>query len=397
MNILGLNAYHGDSAACLFVDGKLVAAAEEERFRRIKHWAGLPTNAINYVLEEGKPSLGDVDHIAINHKPGANNLCRLGFVLTHWPHPILMAQKIKNIRSAASTKESLEATYGSELRARFGTTIKAEVHQVEHHLPRLASAYLVSGFNEAACSSIDGFGDFASTAFGSGQGSEVKIDNRVYFPHSLGIFYSALTQFLGFPQYGDEYKVMGLAPYGEPNFLEPLREVVHIKPDGSFRLNLKFFRHHIENVSYTWQDCAPEVGTLYRRALVDLLGPPRQPDEPLEQKHKDIARSVQATYEKAFFALLQALHERHPSDNLALAGGCAMNSVANGKVYRRTPFKKMYVPAAPGDAGGAVGAAALVQTQISGQRSEVSDQLLSSELRPLISAYLGPEAAEKEI
>src|SRR5207302_3932994 len=409
MNILGLNAYHGDSAACLFVDGKLVAAAEEERFRRIKHWAGLPTNAINYVLEEGKLSLGDVDHIAINHKPGANNLRRLGFVLTHWPHPILMVQKIKNIRSAASIKEALEATYGSELRARFGTTIKAEVHQVEHHLAHLASAYLVSGFNEAACISIDGFGDFASTAFGSGQGSEVKIDKRVYFPHSLGIFYSALTQFLGFLHYGDEYKVMGLAPSGEPNYLEPLREVVRIQSDGSFRLNLKYFRHHIGNVSYTWKDCAPEVGTLYRRALVDLFGPPRRPDEPLEPKHKDIARSVQATYEKAFFAVLQALHKQHPSDHLALAGGCAMNAVANGKVYRRTPFKKMYCPAAPGDAGGAIGAAALVQAQLdkSGEvgssKLEDGDSQLPStiyQLRrgaSLISSYFGPESNEEEI
>jgi len=398
MKILGLNAYHGDSAACLFVDGKLVAAAEEERFRRIKHWAGLPTSAINYVLEEGKLSLAEIDHIAINRKPGVNNLRRLGFVLTHWPHPKLMAQKIKNIRRAASIKEALDAAYGSDLRAQFGDGIKAEVHHVEHHLAHLASAFLVSGFSEAACISIDGFGDFASTAFGFGQGSEVKIDNRVYFPHSLGIFYSALTQFLGFPHYGDEYKVMGLAPYGEPNYLEQLREVVRIQSDGSFRLNLKFFRHHIGNVSYTWQDCAPEVGTLYRRALVDLLGPPRQPDEPLEQKHKDIARSVQATYEKAFFALLQALHKQHPSDHLALAGGCAMNSVANGKVYRRTPFKKMYCPAAAGDAGGAIGAAAFVQSQLSSQRSAVSDQQdLTSDLRPLLSAYLGPEATEEEI
>jgi carbamoyltransferase len=398
MNILGLNAYHGDSAACLFLDGRLIAAAEEERFRRIKHWAGLPIQAINYVLEEGKLSLSDIDHIAINRKPGVNSLRRLGFVLTHWPHPKLMAQKIKNIRSAASIKDALEAAYGSDLRAQFGTGIKAEVHHVEHHLAHLASAFLVSGFNEAACISIDGFGDFASTAFGFGQGGEVKIDNRVYFPHSLGIFYSALTQYLGFPHYGDEYKVMGLAPYGEPNFLEPLREVVRIQSDGSFRLNLKFFRHHIGNVSYTWQNCAPEVGTLYRRALIDLLGPARQPDEPLEQKHKDIARSVQATYEKAFFALLQALHKQHPSDNLAIAGGCAMNSVANGKVYRRTPFKKMYCPAAAGDAGGAIGAAAFVQAQISDQQSEISGlSNLSSDLRPLMSAYLGPEATEAEI
>ena len=380
MNVLGLNAYHGDSAACLFVDGKLIAAAEEERFRRIKHWAGLPTSAINYVLEEAKLRLEEVDHIAINRKPGVNNLRRLEFVLTHWPHPRLIAQKIKNIRSAASVKETLQANYRIE--------IKAEVHHVEHHLAHLASAYLVSGFNEAACISIDGFGDFASTAFGVGQGSEVKIDNRVYFPHSLGIFYSALTQFLGFRHYGDEYKVMGLAPYGEPNYLEPLREVVRIRPDGTFRLNLKYFRHHIGNVSYTWKDCAPEVGTLYRRRLVDLLGPARRPDEPHAQKHKDIARSVQAIYEKAFFALLQALHKQHPSDNLALAGGCAMNSVANGKVYRRTPFKKMYCPAAAGDAGGAIGAAAFVLSTLNSQLSTDT---------PLMTAYLGPDASEEEI
>jgi len=200
--------------------------------------------------------------------------------------------------------------------------------------------------------------------------------------------YSALTQFLGFRHYGDEYKVMGLAPYGEPNYLEPLREVVRIRPDGTFRLNLKYFRHHIGNVSYTWKDCAPEVGTLYRRRLVGLLGPARRPDEPLEQKHKDIARSVQATYEKAFFALLQALHKQHPSDNLALAGGCAMNSVANGKVYRRTPFKKMYCPPAAGDAGGAIGAAAFVLSTLNSQLSTDT---------PLMTAYLGPDASEEEI
>jgi len=400
MTILGLNAYHGDSAACLFVDGKLVAAAEEERFRRIKHWAGLPTKAINYVLEEGKLSLGDVDHIAINRKPGVNNLRRLGFVLTRWPNPKLMAQKIKNVRRAASIKEALEETYDIELRAQFGTGIKAEVHHVEHHLAHLASAFLVSGFNEAACISIDGFGDFASTAFGIGKGSEVKIDNRVYFPHSLGIFYSALTQFLGFPHYGDEYKVMGLAPYGEPNYLEPLREVVLIQPDGSFRLNLKYFRHQIENVSDSWHDCAPEVGALYRRPLVDLLGPARTPDEPLEQKHKDLARSVQVTYEEAFFALLQALHKRHPSDNLALAGGCAMNSVANGKVYRRSPFKKMYCPAAAGDAGGAIGAAAYVQARLNSELEigkEKTSSILDFGLPALDTAYLGPAATDEEL
>src|SRR5437667_8378861 len=312
MNILGLNAYHGDSAACLIVDGKLVAAAEEERFRRIKHWAGLPTNAIDYCLREGGISLRDVDHIAINRKPGVNNWRRLAFVLTHRPDPRLMLQKLRNIRSASSASEALEKAYG--------VSLKAEVHHVEHHLAHLASAFLVSDFQEAACLSVDGFGDFASTAIGFGHGDEVKIDNRVYFPHSLGIFYSALTQFIGFPHYGDEYKVMGLAPYGEPNYLEQLRDVVRIQDDGTFRLNLKYFRHHTDNVSYTWKDCAPEIGTLYRKSLVDLLGAPRAPNEPLEQKHKDIARSVQVIYEEAFFALLNALHKLHPSNNLALAG-----------------------------------------------------------------------------
>jgi carbamoyltransferase len=377
MKILGLNAYHGDSAACLVVDGKVIAAAEEERFRRIKHWAGLPTNAIDYCLREGRVELRDVDHIAINRQPGVHNWRRLGFVLAHRPHPKLMWQKIKNIRRAASIKETLEAKYKLEL--------KADIDHVEHHLAHLASAFLVSGFEEAACLSIDGFGDFASTAFGFGRGASIKIDNRVYFPHSLGIFYSALTQFIGFPHYGDEYKVMGLAPYGEPRYLDELREILRIQGDGTFRLNLKYFRHHSDNVSYTWQDCAPEVGPLYRKELVDLLGKPREPDAPLEQKHKDIARSTQAVYEKSFFALLQALHKEHPCDNLALAGGCAMNSVANGKVYRRTPFKKMYLPAAAGDAGGAIGAAVFVNSKLKIPNSKLE------------TAYLGPEPSEQEL
>lgn len=421
-SILGLNAYHADSAACIIVDGKLVAAAEEERFRRVKHWAGLPTRAIDYCLSEARLNLRDVEHIAINRKPGVNNLRRLAFVATRWPSPGLMLEKIRNMRSAAGIKETLEQFYKVEL--------KAEVHQVEHHLAHLGSAFLVSGFEEAACISVDGFGDFASTAFGFGSLQELNISKRIYFPHSLGIFYSALTQYLGFPHYGDEYKVMGLAPYGEPNLLEPLREVVKIRTDGTFRLNLQYFRHHSENVSYTWNDCTPSVGLLYNSALLELLGPARQPNEPLEQKHKDLARSIQVTYEKAFFALLHALHKMHPSGNLALSGGCAMNSVANGKVYRRTPFSQMYLPAAGGDAGGAIGAAAIVQAKVSAtpplqtgavdpnrpenppvvgesaQLSTLNSQPSTSvplptipgiALRPLNSAYLGPESTEQEI
>jgi len=374
MLILGLNAYHADSAACLMKDGCLVAAAEEERFRRIKHWAGLPTQAIDYCLAEGGASLGEVDHIAINRKPGLNNWRRLGFVVTHWPDPRLMWQKIQNIRSASSAAEAVERAYGIKL--------KAQVHYVEHHLAHLASSVLISGFEQAACLSIDGFGDFASIALGWGAGGRIQIDQRVYFPHSLGVFYSAITQFIGFPHYGDEFKVMGLAPYGEPKYRAQMRELVRIQSDGTFRLNLSYFRHHTDNVSYSWNDCAPEVGTLYTGKLAELLGPARQPEEPIGQKHKDLARSAQAMYEEAFFAILHALHARHPSPNLALSGGCAMNSVANGKVYLRTPFKKMYLPAAAGDAGGAIGAAAMVAAKLAGTIEGPPDSVRSRRLPP---------------
>jgi len=406
MLILGLNAYHGDSAACLVRDGLLVAAAEEERFRRIKHWAGLPTQAIAWCLAEGKAKLSDVDAVAINRKPGVNNLRRLGFVLTHWPDPRLMFNRLRNIRSAASFADSLRAAFSGE-------QLRATVHHIEHHFAHLASAYLVSPFEEAVCLSVDGFGDFASAAWGIGRTGDIQIDGRVYFPHSLGIFYSAITQLLGFPHYGDEYKVMGLAPYGEPRFLDQMRQVVRLQPDGTFRLNLRYFRHHTANVSYSWRDCAPEVGRLYTPALEQLLGLTRRKGEPLEQRHKDLARSAQAIYEEAFFALLNALHEKYRCSNLALSGGCAMNSVANGKVYLKSPFKRMYLPAAAGDAGGAIGAAFAVWHQLANglgaKRQVASADVKANRSLPFAPctaangrfvmdhAYTGPEFAIQKI
>jgi carbamoyltransferase len=372
--ILGINAYHGDSSACLLREGKLIAAVEEERFRRVKHWAGLPTEAIKYCLREGGVKLGDVDHVAINRNPRVNNFRRLGYVLAKRPNPSLVFNRLRNIRKAATVESSLHAAFPDQ-------SLRARIHAIEHHAAHLASAFLVSAFAEAVSVSVDGFGDFASTAWGMGHGNKIQIDGRVYFPHSLGIFYSALTQYLGFPHYGDEYKVMGLAPYGEPVWVEAMRKMVRIQRDGTFRLDLKFFRHHDENVRYTWNNCAPEIGTLYTSALEELLGPARKQDEPLQQKHKDIARSVQAMYEEAFFALLNALYEKYRCPALALSGGCAMNSVANGKVYLCTPFKKMYLPAAAGDAGGAIGAAFLVSHQINPSSSRFQ----------MDHAYWGPD------
>ncbi len=379
MIVLGLNAFHGDSSAALVQDGKLIAAAEEERFRRIKHWSGLPTEAMKWCLADAGLKLSDVDHIAINRNPKVNNLRRALYVLRRRPSLSLIFKRLANMKRAATFEENVQAAFQGE-------TLRAKVHHVEHHLAHLASAFLVSDFDEAVCLSIDGFGDFASSTWGMGQGNDIQIDGRVYFPHSLGIFYSVITQFIGFPYFGDEYKVMGLAPYGEPKYLKEMRELVHIQPDGTFKLNLKYYRHHDEDVHYTWDNCIPEVGTLYKKEPMEaLFGPQREKGAALEQKHRDLARSAQAMYEEAFFAMLQSLHAKYKCDDLAFAGGCAMNSVANGKVYLNSPFKRMYLPASAGDAGGAIGAAFVVSRQ-QNPTKYVMDH-----------AYVGPRSTDDEI
>jgi carbamoyltransferase len=238
-----------------------------------------------------------------------------------------------------------------------GVDVAGRVRHVEHHRAHLASSFYVSPFEDAVVVSVDGSGDFASAAWGVGKGTKIEIHGRVPFPHSLGIFYEAMTQHLGFPHYGDEYKVMGLAPYGEPGYVDKLRDVVRLRPDGSFRLNLDYFRFHRERRLFEWHDCAPSSDRLVNDRLAPRIGPARQVEEPLEQRHKDIARSVQRLYEDAFFNLLNRLYERYKLPHLVLSGGCAFNSVANGKVYAETPFKRCFIQAAAGDAGGALGAA----------------------------------------
>ena len=361
MYILGLNAYHADSAACLVRDGALIAAAEEERFRRIKHWAGFPSEAIRYCLEEAGIGLGDIAHVALNRDPKANYWKKVAYTLTRLPSPALVLARMKNARKWSGVGEELARAFPDQ---RF----TGQVHHIEHHLAHLASAFLASPFEDAAVVSIDGFGDFSSAAWGRGRGEDITVDGRVYFPHSLGIFYQALTQHLGFPRYGDEYKVMGLAPYGAPRFMDEMRRLVRLEPDGGFSLDLHYFRHHKENVSYEWVDCEPTVGLLYTEALDELLGPPRAAEEDIEQRHMDIARSIQAMYEEAAFHMYNTLHRRHGCEALVIAGGCGFNSVANGRVYGATPFRRTYVQAAAGDAGGAVGAAYLVWRQVGGGR-----------------------------
>jgi len=378
VRILGLNAYHGDASACLVVDGRVAAAAEEERFRRVKHWAGFPSEAIRSCLAAASLSLSDIGHVAVNSDPRANLLRRLGYVVRERPRLRLVIDRLRNQRRRSSVATELEVAFP-------GQAFGGHVHRVEHHRAHLASAFLVSPFDEAVAVSVDGFGDFASAAWGVGRGGALTIDGRVAFPHSLGVFYQAITQHLGFPHYGDEYKVMGLAPYGEPRLLAEMRQVVRLNTDGTYTLDLAYFRHHNEDIAYQWSGGSPSVGTLFASALETLLGPARTPGAPLTQRHRDIARSAQAMYEEAFFHLLTTLHTRYRLDCVALAGGCAMNSVANGKIKRRTPFKRVYVQPAAGDAGGAVGAALSVWQRLGGEphgKRFVMDH-----------AYLGPRFA----
>src|SRR5579863_5595647 len=379
MVILGLNAFHGDSAAAIVRDGKLVAAAEEERFRRIKHWAGFPSEAIRWCLEEAGARLADVDHVAVNQDNRANMARRASYVARTRPSLGLLAGRLKTRRRRAGAAELLE-------QALPGQSFKGRLHAVEHHRAHLSSAFHVSPFSEAVVASVDGFGDFASAAWGVGSGTRIDIDRRVHFPHSLGVFYQAVTQHLGFPHYGDEYKVMGLAPYGQPTLVDEMRRLVRSSEDGGFALDLNYFRHHSEGVAYQWDSGSPEYGDLFSPELEALLGARRRPDEAIEQRHMDLARSAQAVYEEAFFGILDAAHARHGLADVALAGGCANNSVANGKIRRKTPFRRVYVHAAPGDAGGAIGAAFSVWHDLGGARSFVMDH-----------AFWGPAFSQGEI
>jgi len=377
--ILGINAFHGDSSACLVRDGVLVNAAEEERFRRIKHWAGFPSQAIAWCLQDAGLTLADVDHVAVNQDSSANIGKKVAYTLLRRPDLSLVLDRIRNKRERDGIETHLARAFP-------GQTLRGKLHAVEHHVAHLSSAFHVSPFDEAVVVSVDGFGDFASAAWGLGRGTQIALDDRVYFPHSLGMFYQALTQYLGFPNYGDEYKVMGLAPYGEPNHLDAMRKIVRLHDDGGFALDLDYFRHAREKIEYEWEQGSPSVGTLYAPALERLLGPARAANEPLTQQHKDIARSVQAMYEEAFFHLLNTLHRRYPVPAVCVAGGCGMNSVANGKITVRTPFTQVYVQSAAGDAGGAIGAAMSVWHEQGGARAQ-----------PMRHAYLGPGCDADEI
>jgi carbamoyltransferase len=376
MLIVGLNAYHGDVAAAVLRDGELIAALEEERFCRVKHVSGFPQRAIARGLEMAGATPADVDLWAIARGRRVHLLQKAKFALTHRPGVTLINQYRNTAGKSGSLPEVIAAAFNLS-----ADHVAGRLRYVEHHPAHLASAYRTSGMSDAACCAIDGFGDFVSVSVARGQGARMDVIDRVYFPHSLGLLYLAITQYLGFKKFGDEYKVMGLAPYGKPSQTAPLQRLVTLKPHGGFELDLDYFRHWTGEISMSWDSGEPTVPDVYTNRLIELLGPARKPDEPVRSVHEDLAASVQCVFEAAAGHVLRGVHARVPSDNLCLAGGCAMNSVANGKIRANTPFKNVFIQPAAGDNGTALGAA-LEAWHGSGERA----------IAPRIEhAYLGTE------
>jgi carbamoyltransferase len=373
MNILGINAYHGNASAAIVSEGRLVAAVEEERFNRVKYAAGFPAQAIRYCLKEARLDLKDIDHVAVPRNPYA----RLGRKLFYAMRmPSFARERIKVLRKFTGIPQALAQAFDTD-----PTKIAAKFHRIEHHQAHLASAFFVSPFERAALLSADGLGDFASTMWGTGEGRRMKIDGAIGFPHSLGLFYSAVTQYLGFLKYGDEYKVMGLAAYGEAEQLEAFRDIVRADGDG-FRLGLDYFTHHRSGPEMSWADAdkTPTMSKMFSEAMERRLGPRRNPEEPLEQRHRNLASALQVRLEEVYLGMLEKLAERTGFKAVCLAGGVAFNCVANGKIFDRTGFEQVYVHPAAGDGGLAVGAAFFVWHQILGKpRSFVMDH-----------AYWGP-------
>jgi carbamoyltransferase len=380
--ILGINAYHGGASACLIRDGQLLAAVEEERFSRVKYWAGFPVQAIQFVLKEAGIRPQDLDHIGISRNPTANLVKKALYAFTRRPSLNMVRDRLNNSMKVGNLKsvfcERMEADPAS---------LKAQFHNVEHHRAHMASAFFVSPFEEAAIFSVDGMGDFVSTMWGAGKGAHMEVSGEINFPHSLGNFYTAISQWLGFTKYGDEGKVMGLAPYGEPVYLDEMRKIVRVQRDGTFELDFDYFAHDAEGVTMTWGDGAPTLGRVFSGKLTQVLGEPREPRTEITKQHEDVAASLQAMLEEAEFALIRKLQRETNQKALCMAGGVALNSAFNGKILPNTTFTDIYIQPAAGDAGTSLGVCYYIYHQLLGKpRTFVMND-----------AYTGPQYAGDEI
>jgi carbamoyltransferase len=362
MIILGINAYHPDSSACILVDGKIKLAIEEERINRIKHWSGFPVLSIKECLFKENISIKDVDFIAINQDLFSNFFHRISYLISKKPNFDFLINNFLNKKKRLNILNIIEKEIGTPNK-------KCKLINVEHHRCHVASAFFDSNYEKSVNLSVDGFGDFASLTWGISEKNYIKIYDKILFPHSLGIFYEAFTQFLGFHNYGDEYKVMGLSSLGKPTELKKLENIISLKKKGKFLLNLDYFNHHKKKISYSWNDSSPKQESLFDlNKITELFGNPREQDSEINEVHRNIAASVQACYENTLFYILNYIYEKFRIDKLTLSGGCAQNSLANGKIINNTSFKSLFVPANPGDAGGAVGAAYSAWHQITKSR-----------------------------
>jgi carbamoyltransferase len=415
MIILGINAYHGDAAAAIVKDGKLIAAAEEERFNRFKHCAGFPIEAIKYGLTAAGVRIEDVDHVGISRDPSAHLHKKILFAASRAAKQasssvrrtselnsnvvVIESDSDNGNGSASNIFRQIKDRLGNAARIRdvkqelarqlntSAKSLRAEFHNIEHHRAHLASSFFVSPFQKAALLSIDGFGDFISTMWGVGEGNSIRVLGHVEYPHSTGIVYTATTQFLGFPHYGDEGKVMGLAPYGKPRFIDQFREIIRTDEDGHFRLNLDYFRHHAEGVDMSWDQGSPVIGRIFSDEFINTFGPARAPGAELTDRDRDIAASLQLRLEEVAFHVLNYLHDQTGLTDLGLAGGVAYNSVMNGKILLHTPFRRIFIQPAAGDSGTALGVCYQIYNEIlQHPRSDAME-----------GAYTGPEFSNEDL
>ena len=350
MIILGVNAYHPNSSACLLINGELKIAIEEERINRIKNWSGLPIQAIDHCLKSQNLKISDIDNIAINQNFYANIFSKLKYSLLNRPNITFLSKTINNKIKRKNLLKVLQKNFGD-----FKNNCK--LIGIEHHHSHLASAFYDSKYSTAVNVSVDGFGDFASTTWGLGKNENLIIDDKILFPHSLGVFYESFTQFLGFTNYGEEYKVMGLSSLGNATEINKIKKIITFKKNGKFELNLSYFNHHKKNNTYSFDNSIPKIDNLFSNNFISLFGAPRKKNDKLNNHHINLASSVQKVYEEALFHILNHVHQKYKVDNLTLSGGCAQNSLANGKILDNTNFKSLFVPSNPGDGGGSVGAA----------------------------------------
>jgi carbamoyltransferase len=382
MLILGLNMFHADASAAIIADGKVVFAIAEERLNRIKHFAGFPALAVQACLDAAGATIRDVDYVAVGQDSDANFIKKVQYALAN---PAKVMNFIK-LRQQKEAKRELRSLLGMALGVE-ASELRFKEHHLEHHIAHIASAYYCSPWDKAAGFSYDGSGDFVSAMMARCEGNEIEVLERVYLPHSLGSFYTMICEFIGYKKYGDEGKVMGLAPYGKDTHCDQVRDLIAIDGAG-YKLNLEYFQPLGSNQGMQiCDDGTVELAPHFSHRMTKTFGPARDPDSEITKREMDLAFAMQQRFEEVFFHLLNELHRRVPDSRLVMAGGCALNSVANGKVFSETPFQQTWIQPAAGDEGLAIGSALHVW-------HSVLKQPRKEELK---HSYLGPEFSDDQI